>query len=824
MPSQFQIDYSSIISEADVENKVIIPILKNIGLIKFKKDYRLRVPVQMRVGREHVTKEADIVIYKDSKPYLVIEAKAPRERLDDEAVGQLDSYAMWLEATYGMVCNGKEIILRGYLSGNRKVYLIRKSIDKLDLDLLDISLLKEDILDESNISNKIITDQSATFSSLLKQIHQNIRDIDHLDPTNAFDGWSKLLFMKIYEEKWTEAHEGKVRFNYKKFQEEKESERADSYIKDLFKKTCEAYPKIFGESTNEEIGLSIDAIENILQLLDGYNIKDIPMDVKGKAYEIFLSSTFRGKGLGQFFTPRQVVNFMVEMVDFNHETVLLDPACGTGGFLIKGFQKIKDKVAEIPDSVLSNWRVTRQTLLDNIKERQIFGIDAEPRATKTAKMNMIMWGDGENVVRGNGLSDCDINRNPYPFDSGSISLILANPPFGNEEKDSSVQAKYSLYNNHKLKKTEYLFIERAINLLAPGGELAIVIPDGVLVSSITKPVRQLITDNAQIKAVISLPKHTFAPSGVVTICSSILYIKKYSAEYFRRLELCRNDEEKQALLNEYGYNNYNIFMGVAEEIGYEPNGKPTRSGKNDLDKILEEYLIAKSNNFYSTHSFKKISDSCLVTNISNVSNRIDARYYWFMNRLNEMSFDSVELGDYIEIQSNKVSPKESAPDDVFSIVSVTKAYGIILDEGDEKKFEVKGSDIPSAYKVVKTGDIVFNPYRVNVGSIGIVGEEFDNYLTSPAYVVFKTKNGLNPKVLCALFKNNFYNLYIDIIGLGSIRTSLSATKLKKLKIPKEFINGDVSNIMQCYEEIDNLKAQIAKKNNEMQAYISTLIK
>ena len=731
---------------------------------------------------------------------------------------------MWLKAPYGIACNGVDFVVRGYLHGNERVYLIKKSLEKLDLTLINDAISEERNFDSTNVPQRLIADQSENFSTLLRNIHQKIRDIDHLDPTNAFDGWSKLLFMKIYEEKWASEHPDRAnRLNYKRFQEEKKDENAESYIKERFADTCKAFPKIFGKDSHEEIGLSLDAIENILKLLDGYSIREVPMDVKGKAYEIFLSSTFRGKGLGQFFTPRQVVNFMVDMVDVNISTILLDPACGTGGFLIKGYQRIKELVNQTPDDLFVNLKTSKQKYIEIVKDSHIFGVDAEPRATKTAKMNMIMWGDGENVVRGNGLDSVDANKNKYSFEEKGVSLILANPPFGNEETKSTILNTYSLFKEHSIKKTECLFIEKAINTLQPDGELAIVIPDGVLVCMPTIWVRKLIRKYAQIKAVISLPKHTFAPSGVPTISTSILYIKKYSKAYLDAIAKEKNEDVIAQIQHRYGYDNYNIFMGVAQEIGYEPNGKATRTGKNDLDDILKEFNKAKENHFYKQELFKKLDNNCIIINSSKLEGRIDARYYWFENHLKEMEFDKVPLGNYIDVVSQIIYPKETNPQNLYSIVSVTNSYGVILDEDDEKKFEVSGSEISKA-KIVNSGDVAFNPYRVNVGSIGIVGDEYDGLLISPAYVVFRTKNGLDAKVLCALFKNAFYNLYIDIIGLGSIRTSLSASKLKKILIPKSLIDSDTSFIINKYKSIDKLKAKITKENVKMQESITSILK
>ena len=119
------------------------------------------------------------------------------------------------------------------------------------------------------------------------------------------------------------------------------------------------------------------------------------------------------------------------------------------------------------------------------------------------------------------------------------------------------------------------------------------------------------------------------------------------------------------------------------------------------------------------------------------------------------------------------------------------------------------------YKTVTTNDIVYNPYRINVGSVGIVESEYDGFLVSPAYVVFETRNGLDKKVLTALFKHPFYKLYIDVIATGSIRNNFGGSFLKKLLIPKEIINGDISDVLRDYEKINDLNTKIRKQQDNM---------
>lgn len=792
------IDYKKIISEADVEFKIIIPILKEMG---FSEDnIYMRHPVKFKQGKQVFNKEADIVIKQGKNNYIVVESKSIDERINDGNISQLDSYAFGLECKYGILCNGRIIIIRKYLEGNKKENIYRSNI--LDINVDDISMilkdqdlmLKED--SEEDILTNIADKQAFDFATTLKQIHQDIRNTDKLDPIGAFDGWSKLLFMKIYEEKWTLKNGGLVRFSYEKFLNAKKEKKAQSFIDDTFDETKKAFPRIF-KDMNEKIGLSIEVIEKILEKLDGQKILDIPYDIKGKAFEIFLSSTFRGKGLGQYFTPREVVNSMVKLVGIKYDDVILDPACGTGGFLIGAYNEVTSKINSFPNTFFQDMNTNRESFIAKIKENNFYGIDAEPKAAKTAKMNMIMWGDGENVFRGNGLDVKDINGDKYPFKNGEIDIILANPPFGSKEDKEEILKNYYLYKEDKsITKTECLFIERAIKLLRNNGKLAIVLPDAILGSDSMKGVRDFIKQNTIIKAVISLPKHTFSPSGVQTINSSVLYVEKKDKNNIKE--------------------DYEIFMGIVKNIGYDATGKKTvkKNEKNDFEIIVENYRKYISEGRKTKKTYEKIDDNCFIINYSLLEDRIDSRYYWFNEILESSKVERVPLKEYVDIISEKIDP-QYGDESTYSILSVTNRLGIILNEDDPKKYEVPSEEFNQKYKIAREGQIVYNPYRIDVGSIGIVEKEYDGLLVSPAYVVFKTKKGLNEKVLLSLFKHPFYQLYIDIIATGSIRNNFSAKYLKSLKIPKRIIDTTNEKIISHFEKIDALNKEIELEKKKL---------
>lgn len=797
-------DIANLYSESDVEVKVIIPILNALGFNN--EDIKMRHPVTFNQGRQILTKQCDILLTNNNSNYAVIESKGPQEKITDDVIAQLDSYAFGLSCKYGIVCNGKVFIVRVYLEGNQKEEVYRSYISDLDIDEVSIFISKENKISELEknvVKQKVINRQAQDFSSLLKQIHRDIRDIDKLDPTGAFDGWSKLLFMKIYEEKWTEKN-GVVRFDYSKFLSEKKIGKAESFINDTFMETKKAFPRIF-EDTNENIGLSIDAISLILEKLDGQKIMDIPYDIKGQAFEIFLSSTFRGKGLGQFFTPRPVVDMMVSLTNPSYKDTILDPACGTGGFLIRAYNEINKKIDQMSSSELKKMNVTKESLKYCIKANNFYGIDAEPRAAKTAKMNMIMWGDGENVYRGNGLDVKAKNGDYYPFGEGDISLILANPPFGSQEKEKSILKDYELYmGNKSTQKTECLFIEKALKYLQPGGRLAIVLPDAILGSKSLYFVRDLIRDKAYIKAVISLPKHTFSISGVSTINSSVLFLEK-----------------KGPVKKDFAYD---IFMGVAQNIGYDSAGRPTvkQKQKTDLNTIVDNYYKYINNEFSINSDFYEIDNTSFIINSEALEDRIDSRYYWFNNLLKKKDFDRVPLEKYITTLRKKIDPRDF-PEQIFSIVTVSNKYGIFLDEDDPKKYNVPGEEFTQKYKIIYDGNITYNPYRINVGSIGIVDKDNDGNLVSNAYVVFKTKDGLDSRALLSLFKHPFYKLYIDILATGSIRNNFSEDCLKQILIPTTLLTNNNEKIIRQYDCISDLNKRVEETRSELEKSIEPLI-
>lgn len=393
------------------------------------------------------------------------------------------------------------------------------------------------------------------FSKKLFKCHNIIRDNDKLSPEAAFDEISKILFIKIRKER----DDIKGIYTDKVYKKEKTSYNATNktltdYYQQLFNLVKEHYANEGLFEPHERIRIRENSFEQIIKELEKYNLSKISADIKGLAFEQFLGTTFRGE-LGQFFTPRSVVDFMVAVLDPDENDLICDPCCGSGGFLIKAFQYVRAKVEKSKKYTEDEKKELTQT----VASKHLYGTDANPRMARTAKMNMIMHGDGHS-----GIHHHDGLLNVNDIFEERFRIILTNPPFGahvgrtllitdaDRMKDEALIAKYkeeygerfvvsqqqivkninkpllNLYHTGKMTGlTEVLFLERCLNLLEPGGRMGIVLPEGVMDGNKLHHVRQYIESRARILFIVSLPQEVFMKSGA-SVKPSILFLKRFT--------------------------------------------------------------------------------------------------------------------------------------------------------------------------------------------------------------------------------------------------------------------------------------------------------
>ncbi|MCW2465060.1 N-6 DNA methylase [Elizabethkingia anophelis] len=542
---------------------------------------------------------ADIVIWKsevdklaDKSPVIVIECKAEHITIHEEDYFQGYNYASWAGADFFVTTNEKETRIFKVVKG-----LIPKRLEEI-VNIPNAKEIKSDKkIDELLKQTKAFTRDE--FSKLLFKCHNIIRNNDKLSPEAAFDEISKILFIKIRYERANSEHqifsEDAFKADKASYEKYKPKDGKDFY-QFLFDQTKEDFKDDDLFEPTEILRIRENSFEAIVKELQIYNLSTTSDDVKGIAFEQFLGRTFRGE-LGQFFTPRTVVDFMVDVLDPQEGETICDPCCGSGGFLIKAFEYVRTKIeeeiqvakdkikeqyyteaydklsekakAKVDDQVTDLFaKLNAELDINNPKSRLrvlsydcIFGTDANPRMSRTAKMNMIMHGDGHGGVHHN---DGLLNVNGI-FEN-RFDVILTNPPFGarvektlkitEADKYTDVERilKYrkrygsaydealkqvnnniskpllNLYETGKMSTlTEVLFIERCLNLLRPGGRMGVVLPEGVLNNTNLQKVRDFVEGKAKIILITSIPQDVFIASGA-TVKPSLLFFKKFTEE------------------------------------------------------------------------------------------------------------------------------------------------------------------------------------------------------------------------------------------------------------------------------------------------------
>ena len=439
-----------------------------------------------------------------------------------------------------------------------------------------------------------------------KRCHDYIYGNEGMKKT-AFWELLNLIFCKLYDEKrrFSDAKQGisyRRRFwvGVKEQNTEKGQAAVAERIKGLFEdlKESNIFKDVF--DGNEQIMLSNRGLAFVASELAKYSFLDATVDVKGTAYETIVSNTLKQEA-GQFFTPRNIIKCMVEMLDPDQNCRVLDPACGSGGFLVMVLDHVRRKIAKnlYPDldDVRLEAKYNSPEVDDAVREyaeKMIFGFDFDPDLKKAARMNMVMAGDGHSNIY-------NINSLEYPFGSkpdvphiaeavnesiqhsadkdfhfetpannaqGKFDMVFTNPPFGAKvEVDQEIAERYELNS----KAPEILFIEACYNYLKPGGKMAIVLPDGILGNPNTESVRLWILRHFKLLASVDLPVETFLPQ--VGVQASLLFLQK------------KTDDE---LLVPIEDEDYNIFMAIVESVGKDRRGVPVYEKDDDGAELLFE--------------------------------------------------------------------------------------------------------------------------------------------------------------------------------------------------------------------------------------------
>lgn len=596
----------------------------------------ISVNESVQIGSE--TREADILVYNDSHNKILIVVECKEENINERqfqvAVDQAYSYAHASAARYVWVTSG---IKDEYFEITNISPVSRISIS--DIPKRDGEVKRFKYIKGVNEPSK---GTQGELIQKFKSAHDALWGGGALAPTTAFDELDKLIFCKIWDERWRD-NDPKSKgqpFNFQiiHYPEDQQNNKAkvelEKRIRDLYEHGRKKDPEVF----KDDIKLDKHKIYTVVQYLQDINLSKTDLDAKGLAFQSFMGEFFRGD-FGQFFTPKPIVEFIVTAIGVNKDWKILDTSCGSGGFLLHALKAVRDDANEIfSDEIGSaSWRDYWHVFA----EKHLFGIEINEQISRVAKMNMIIHDDGHtNIITNDGLKNnrtLEIENRNLNFQDGTFDLIMTNPPFGSTIKADEVgyYKEYELFeknfgfteikdriadDNNKNKwrasqSTEVLFLERCYKYLnEENGYLAIVVPDGILTNSSSQYVRDWLIEKFRILAVVSLPQHTFAhvKAGVK---SSILFLKKHPKALTQKFEQTLTDiktivrEEKgldkeqraRRMLELYKEHifkysdNYEVLMVEVNNIGYDPTGVPIVG--NELPVIAEKIqsFIQKEN-------------------------------------------------------------------------------------------------------------------------------------------------------------------------------------------------------------------------------------
>ena len=614
---------SDLKNEADVE-ALFIDRLLNYFKYNDKKIKRKKSVSEITIGKgskKERYKEPDyILLDSNNNPIIIIDAKSPNEIIENYYY-QISSYSLFINQKYDYNPIIYNILTNGLVFS---VYPWDSNQPIFYLEFSDFVIDNEKFLElRSNLSYNTFKQVAATegvfefkrpslniLTKTFYDCHDLIWKKEKISPTDAFYEFSKIMFIKIRED-------NKIHNIINKGNKPKKSDFIfstdwiDSQIKVesnpldtiLFRQIQGELEKQIKEKKKkrifdmgEGIDLKASTIYEVVKKLQNYDLYGIDEDLNGRMFETFLNATVRGKGLGQFFTPRGVVHYMVETSPIFISTdksiklnmripYVFDGCCGSGGFLIDAMAKFIQLVNR--HDLLS--QKEKDDYLTEIKNSHLYGVDANNKIARISRLNMYLHGDGgskifkadtldKDLVVEKGISDEEQEgleelKSIIINDQTKFDIILTNPPFSmkynNDDKyEERILEQYNIARNlagkiSSSEKSNVLFLERYYDLLKPDGELITIIDDTVLNGDSSQKYRDYILSNFIIIQIISLPFNTFFRADA-NIKTSIIHLRK------------KTNNEKQS----------NIFMAITNNIGHDDHSKGTPD-KNNLISVVK---------------------------------------------------------------------------------------------------------------------------------------------------------------------------------------------------------------------------------------------
>jgi len=869
--------YRDLSNEADVEALFVDRLLRHLNYPddKVLRKKSLSEIIIGKGSKKERYKPDYVLLDAVGDPIIVIDAKSPKVTLEDYHY-QVSSYALHLNQgfkdknplIYCILTNGAFLTVYSWDNSQPIFHLKFDDFVPHNEKYLELrSNISYSAFKQTLATKDVFEFRRPTLSTLLKtfnECHNIIWKKEKISPTDAFYEFAKLMFIKIKEDnkiyeiinnnerpkldnflfttQWID-NQSKFMTNpideilFNQLQKELEQQIKNNKKKRVFEK---------GEGLN----LKASTIYEVIKRLEHFDLYGIDEDLNGRMFETFLNATVRGKGLGQFFTPRGVVHYMVETTPLKISTnpnlpkeqripLVFDGCCGSGGFLI-------DAMATLTKEINNKTNLSdqeKQAYLEQVKNHHLYGIEANPKMSRIARLNMYLHGDGgskifkadaldKKIESEAGISQEDEEglkelREEFINKKIKFDVILSNPPFSMKydskdqlEKQILLQYNKIVYNGTKRstkEKSNVLFLERYFDLLKEEtGELATVIDDTVLNGQKSQRYRDFFFNNFIIKQIISLPFNTFF-GAQANIKTSIIHLRK------------KRKDEKQG----------HIFMAIANNIGHDDHVKPTPD-RNNLPEIAKYY-----DKWLNGEHF----DDIIIQNQSN-DEPLGCPLQIFTVSPQELNLQRLDAFYYAPelknarkklIQLEKKGKIKLLKGEDFNKIPVIK-------KGDEKKlvgnyykyFEINdvtidGTIVKHRYELfqnlptrarlqVNTGDVVFAKNNSSRGTTVIIPKNFNNQLVTTGFIGLRPESEDEKWLLWGILESDFFRMQVYYLAITASQPEIRDHIFnEEVLVPIPIDNKIKADIIKNAKAADRARSQLENAISNSSSTINELL-
>ena len=772
---------------------------RTLAFLVLRNGYPLnRMRTEVSVPRRTPGDYADIVVYRDDQcrqPYLVVENKAANQSKANrtQAIEQLFGNCNSLRADIGLYDEHSESAfydIQGFPQNERKRNL-RGGRAAVPAQYGEIPRFAH-IAGEENDIRPV---PPAIVETVIRRAHSIIWSGGKRDPLKSFDEWSKLLFAKVIDEKHTPT--GRPRL----FQvgTNETTAAVANRIHALFANAVRLDPTIFPDGIR--IDLPDRKIFDVVRALQEISFTGTEVDNIGVAFENFFGSVFRGE-LGQYFTMRPLARFTVAMLDVDHREFILDPTCGSGGFLLEALLQVWHRID-------LEFQGQNPLHVNNIKTEfalhNVYGIEIHETLARICKINLLLHHDGHTNIEGDrSCLDVEFTKPRLEGTRGRFSGVVGNPPFGDEVADGDEDhlganhlENFEVAGARRAIDSEHVILERSISFLEPEGHLGLVVPDGLLNNSgemsNCPTVRRFLAKHGFVEAIVSLPDYAFRKSGAQNK-TSILFFRKFSRQQSDRFgralkKLVKAGEtETDAIEKVWRQIGHKVFLAEANHIGYTPVG--SSSSRNDLYRgqeagrldedqngtILGEYRTFKA----SPGQYRgRTQPDCMVIDFADLwtahdSNRMDPKYFLF--KRDERGYTPPgwvrkPVSEVLRKREEEFNPGV-APDRHVRVMTISQTGHIRDREAGKGRNPPEWiasyfEDSSSTWFQARAGDVVYSSIDLWKGCISVVPDEFDGALVTKEFPIFEVvEPDLDPEFVSGLLRTRYYQRAFRAITTG----------------------------------------------------------